>query len=389
MTINNKGKIVFINQWTGYLMKDVINVFAERYDSIALITGHISDLDKPLNEKVRIYRICKYNKKSILSRALTWCLGTIQALIYLKFRFRGYHIFYTSNPPIIAFTTLFLANKYSVLIYDIYPDALIAGRFLTKNSLLCKLWEKHNTKYFSGAQNIFTLTDGMAVTMSQYCNTEKIKVIYPWSSGYKTRLIDKSQNKFILANALENRFVVMYSGNIGLGHHVEKLLDIASQLKDHKEIIFLIIGEGWYKEKIKEGIESNNLFNCKLMPFQSSHMFEHSLQAADIGVVSISKDLASLCIPSKTFNLINKEIPILCISEGNSELATLITKYDIGKCFDPGQVIEMTKFIVTMREKKEMVKKYKKNLRECYQYFTPDNSLMFIESWKDQVLDKN
>jgi hypothetical protein len=42
-----------------------------------------------------------------------------------------------------------------------------------------------------------------------------------------------------------------------------------------------------------------------------------------------------------------------------------------------------------MREKKEMVKKYKKNLRECYQYFTPDNSLMFIESWKDQVLDKN
>jgi glycosyltransferase involved in cell wall biosynthesis len=375
-------KIVFINQVASHLTKDIINAFAETYDDISLIAGSISETGNPLNKKVKLSHILKYNRKSILKRFLTWSLATVQIVLIINLKFRKYHLFITSNPPTLAFITLFCRNKYSVQILDIYPDALVSGGFISSSSWINKIWIKRNRKFFSDAANVFTLTEGMAETLSQYCKTDKLKVIPQWPSSTGYSKIERSNNKFIQANAMEKYFIVMYSGNIGLGHHVDILVRTAKILKDQKEILFVIIGEGWNKPLVEKLIKEYELSNCLLLPYQPESMFKHSIQAADIGVVSVSKELASLCVPIKTYNLINNEVPLLCITEGKSELAVLVSKYDIGKCFTPNQLNEMSDYIKSLKSDKERILRYKQNLRKCSENFTPKNAFVYVNTFK-------
>ena len=39
-----KREIIIINQSTGYLMIDVVNAYAEKYESVVLMTGSINQL---------------------------------------------------------------------------------------------------------------------------------------------------------------------------------------------------------------------------------------------------------------------------------------------------------------------------------------------------------
>lgn len=379
--IRHNNKIVFINQAAGYLTKDLVNVFAERFGSIALIAGEIFETGNDLNPKVRISKIGAYKKKNIFLRITSWLLATAQAIFLVNVKYRSYHLFLISNPPTLAFLPLFCKNRYSVLIYDVYPDGLVAGRFISASSWVYKIWAERNRRFFLKAMNIFTLTEGMANTLTKYVNIERIKVIAPWSLFNSDHKIEKKNNRFIIKHNLEDYFLVMYSGNIGLGHRVDSLIEAAIILRNQKDIKFVIIGEGWNKQSVEELIEEYNLNNCLVLPFQPPEMFQYSLPAADIGVVSIATEGARVCAPSKTYNLINLEIPLLAITEQPSELANLIQKYDIGASFRFDQIMEMAEFILLVKEDKGLVNRYKKNLKECASIFTSANANKYLDNF--------
>jgi hypothetical protein len=111
-------------------------------------------------------------------------------------------------------------------------------------------------------------------------------------------------------------------------------------------------------------------------------MFQHSLPAADIGVVSIAIEGAKVCAPSKTYNLINVGIPLLAITEQPSELANLIQKYDIGGSFRFSQVNEMVEFILLVKNDKERQVIYRKNLKKCAGLFTSANTKEYLINFK-------
>jgi hypothetical protein len=99
-------------------------------------------------------------------------------------------------------------------------------------------------------------------------------------------------------------------------------------------------------------------------------------------MVAVSKEMATLCVPIKTYNLINNEIPLLCITEGESELSMLVSKYRIGQCFAPNQIKEMADFIVSLKSDERMMSEYKKNLRVCSREFTPENAFKYLDNFK-------
>ena len=374
-------KIVFVNQWASHPTKDIMNVFSEKVDDIALIAGYISESGRPLKSKVKISRIIKYNKKSTITRAITWFIATIQIIFLINIKYRKSHLFLTSNPPTSVFIPIFCKNKYSVQILDIYPDALVATKHISEKSWLNRIWVKQNKKFFQGADNVFTITEGMASTISKYCAREKIRVIVQWPMSTAITNIDRGKNEFIRSYNLENYFIVMYSGNIGLGHHVTSIVEVANILRDNSDIAFVIIGEGWNKLAVKKMIQEYKLSNCLLLPFQSPHMFKHSSQAADLGVASVSKELAMLSVPLKVYNLIHNNIPLLGITEGESELSELISRYEIGKCFTPSQLEEISDYIINLKDNKGIILKYKQNLENCSKYYTSENAIRYLDNF--------
>ena len=117
-------KVVLINQSTGYLMVDIVNAYASKYDRVSLMAGSIKVTERSLKDEVEVDKIIAYNRDSSLKRIFTWCWGTIQIFFKLLFNYRGYEIVYVTNPPMCYLLPLLLRHPFSVIVYDIYPDAL-------------------------------------------------------------------------------------------------------------------------------------------------------------------------------------------------------------------------------------------------------------------------
>ena len=70
---------------------------------------------------------------------------------------------------------------------------------------------------------------------------EKIAVIPPWSQDADVRFDAAGREQFRVAHGLQDKFVVMYSGNHSPVHPLDTLMQAADILKDDASIAFCFI----------------------------------------------------------------------------------------------------------------------------------------------------
>lgn len=374
-------KIVFINQGFNYLTIDIINEFADNYPDVSVITGSIRVQDLSLSQKVFVDKIITYNKKSLFTKTLTWLIGTVQIYFLLLIKYRKHELFFISIPPFAYLLTLLLKNKFTLLIWDVYPDTLKSYN-ISERSILYKLWQNLNRRILPKAHRLFTIGNRMADLVNQYADKKNITVIPLWSGLTKIKPIAKSENEFAIKHSLVDKFVVQYSGNIGYTHNLEILIETARELKDHEDIVFLIIGRGKRAKDIKDLIKTYNLRNCKMLPFQPDEILPYSLACADLGVVVLDEKTSQVSIPSKTYNLMAVGVPLLCIASKDSELGDYIDEYENGGIFSADQVKEICNFIQTLSSNKDLLNKFKRNSLKASRNFTRDNAKKFYQYYQ-------
>ncbi len=128
-----KSLIVFLNQSSGHLMIDIVNAFAKHYQELVLMTGCLNPRSKILDEKVKVEWLPEYKRDSNLQRIKSWFLAFIKSLFLIKTKYRKSDLFLVTNPPFSVFIPLFCKNKYNLLVYDIYPNALVEYNYFKRN----------------------------------------------------------------------------------------------------------------------------------------------------------------------------------------------------------------------------------------------------------------
>ena len=71
-------KIIFINQETGPLLIDIINVFAKENFNIILYTGKVIETYAKLDKNIKIKKFITYKKQNNLIRLFTWFIFFLQ-----------------------------------------------------------------------------------------------------------------------------------------------------------------------------------------------------------------------------------------------------------------------------------------------------------------------
>lgn len=373
---NGKKEIVFINQSTGYLMVDIINAHDDFFGKKILMTGSLAT-ENGERVKFSIKKIKKYDRSSTLKRLFTWILAFFQILWKVKTYHRKSYLFIVSNPPFAPFLPLFCKNSFSLLIYDIYPDLLVDYEIFSKNSVIVKFWEKLNSRVYKKADKVFTISEGMENRISEYLPEERIKVVSLWANEEYLKPIAKKKNKFVKENGLEDKFVVLYSGNLGKTHDLETLIYAAERIK-RDDILFLIIGGGDKKSKLQEMIREKELGNVIMKPWQPIEMLPYTLNSADLGVVTLGRGASDLSLPSKTFNYISVGAPLLCIAESSSELAKLVDKYDMGGAFRSTEIDEIVDYILSLADDKKQYNNIRNNVIKASNDFSKDNAKKFV-----------
>jgi hypothetical protein len=378
--MDHKRSVVIVNQAANYLTIDLANEFSNRFDQVFLITGGIHEQSERLSTNVKIEWINRYKSKNTVVKAWSYLVAYCFILFKLLTRFRKEEVLFVSIPPMSYLLGLFLQNRISILVWDVYPDVMrVAG--LSGKSIMYRILSRLNRMVFNRAHKIFTIGEVMSDLLAQYVSQEKIIIQPIWSIFQFNARIGKNENPFIEENRLKGKFIVQYSGNVGLTHRVELLIELADRLKQEEHIFFQIIGKGSRMQVLRKMVDDKRLENCQIMPFQSDDMFPYSLSAADLGVVILDEDASRGSVPSKSYNLMMFGIPALYITAEDSELSNYSRRYKHADSYTETQLDNAAAFIVRLSKSEILWKHYSLNAIRASMDFQRDNARKIVDKY--------
>lgn len=380
MSKSRNRKIVVFNQASNYLTVGLCNAFKQEFDEVVLITGSIHIQGEDLDNTVKVVKINHWVERPASKKMLSYLLALWKILVLLKFRFRKHEVFFISLPPMGYLLNLLVSNRFSMLIWDVYPDVFkITG--LKESSFLYKVWAQLNKKSFKKAYKIFTIGEKMADLLSNYVPREKLTIQPIWSIFQTSEKASRDTNPFALEHNLKDKFVVQYSGNIGLTHKVEVLVEIAEKLRGNANIVFQIIGRGPRVPHLQKIVKEKDLPNCRFLPFQSDDMFPFSLASANLGVVILDELTSKGSVPSKSYNLMSYGIPSLYIAATDSELHEYAFKFNHARCFSESDLDNAAAFIEALAADKALADTMSQNAVKASENFKRGNADLFIQKY--------
>jgi colanic acid biosynthesis glycosyl transferase WcaI len=328
-------RIIFLNQSLGRLFLELAEDVSERLGSSYLFTG---TQPESLSSTLILRRAPAYDNRTLLTRA---CSGTLFMLAAIKEILEVRHdvlLFVVSNPPMMPWLAL-LGNlvrqqPYIVLVYDIHPELLVNLGWLNHGHPLIRLWRWFNRLAYRRAAHIVTLGEHMAHTLERYLPPErfgdKLSVIPTWVDIEHFTPLDKNENPFALQYKQQDKFTVLYSGNIGFSHDISLMVDAAQELREQPEFHFMIIGHGPGKAELEDRVCSAGLENVTILPFQPQEVLPYSLAMADVAVVSVARGAEGLNMPSKTYYLMAVGAALIGLSQPPNDLSAVIEQYECG-----------------------------------------------------------
>jgi len=157
------------------------------------------------------------------------------------------------------------------------------------------------------------------------------------------------ENKFINNFNLEDKFVVLYSGNQGRCHDLNTILDCVKHLKNQHEIVFIFVGNGFHNKKIRKFISAENISNCLILPYQKKRDLKYILSAADIGLVSVIDEATDIVAPSKLYGHLACKNAVGIISNEKSYLKNIVEANNCGKWFKNKDFINLANWILELK----------------------------------------
>ncbi len=353
----------------------------------ALLTGHPDTLAKGDQAQLRLFRAAPYKRGSYPVRILAWLHYMVEAFFWLWRWPRSTPLLLFSNPPCLPWLGLAMralrGQHYSVMVHDIYPDVLTRLAGVPEQHPIVHLWRWLNRLAYERAEVVMTLGEHMAATLAKQFNPARtlagaIKVIYPWADTEAIRPIPKAENPFAQQYGQVDKLTVMYSGNMGLGHDIETMLAAAVQLQSIPDIHFMFIGAGPKWQVVADTIREQKLSNVTLLPWQPEHMLPYTLATADIALVSLEPEMASLAIPSKAFSSLAAGTPIMVICSEKSELTDIVMRTNCGWLVSENSAEKICNILISMSKRNDILDKIKINSRNASEKLGSRNNSMII-----------
>jgi glycosyltransferase involved in cell wall biosynthesis len=213
-----------------------------------------------------------------------------------------------------------------------------------------------------------TLGDCMAATLAGRFDPTRTKagrleIIPPWADTAKLRPRPKAENWFARSQAQVGKLTVMYSGNMGMGHDIETMLNAARRLRSARDLHFMFIGAGPKWQIIADYLHKEAPANVTLLPWQPEAVVPFSLATADVALVSLEAGAEGLAFPSKALSAMAAGSALLGLSNIPSDLQVLIEQFHCGLNIKPGDVEGLVKAILTFKNNQIFLNKCRESAR--------------------------
>ena len=343
-----KPSILFLNRVyppadgaTGQLLAELAPELARRGHSVTVVTSQPGGgcVSTETVDGVRVERVngLPFTRASHWRRALSY-LSLYPALLWRALRLPRADVVVTlTDPPLLLVLGVVLktlrGSRHVHWAQDIYPELAEEMDVLPKDGRIARALRWISTAGLRHADQVIAVGRCMKARLVQRgLAPSAIEVIPNWGHGPDELEAKKcAPNPFRNEHGLGDRFVIMYSGNLGLAHPFEAILDAAEQLRaTHPHVLFLFVGNGPRLPWVREQVAQRKLKNVHFLPFQPRETLAQSLAAADLHLASMLHELCGLVVPSKVYGVLSVGKPCVFLGPVESEAAQFILQNGCG-----------------------------------------------------------
>lgn len=351
-----RPKILFLNRsyWpdaeaSGQLLTELCEDLANEFD-VTVIAGQpnqnpagvpCKSFGTQQHRGVTIRRVphLKFAKRSFVGRALNLLSYLFGATLTATFAARPAVIVVETDPFLLPLVGRFLRWRHRarlvVYLQDIYPDVAIAlGKI--RNGWFTRFLRRRLFAVYRAADRVIVLGEDMRELLTASgVPDERITTLPNWADTSRIYPV-RGQNAFRRHERLEDRFVVMYSGNLGLCQNLDEVMEAADRLRDRRDVEFVFVGDGASRPRLEKTARERNLSNVRFLPYQPQTELAHSLSAADVQLVPLDPRVTGCLVPSKLYGVLAAGIPAIVVADERSEAARVVREADVGKVVSPG-----------------------------------------------------
>lgn len=418
--MNKKKLLIYAHYYvpdtasTGQILRELAEGMQEEFDItiICVVPSYLGTIEQKYQTqrfykenlngvdilRVRVPEFSKTNKVSRIKNIVSYFTGAMIATFKVG---KQDYVFSISQPPILGgllgvWGKWVKGAKFIYNIQDFNPEQVMAVNYST-NKFVLKLMMILDKFSCKRSNLIITVGRDLVDTVEQRFKGKKVpktvminnwtdeKEIYPLPSNHEKVMEFKSKY------GLEDKFIIMYSGNIGLYYDLENIMKVIRKFKpgtkttEGKEVVFAFVGAGSILDKLILYKEKHQLDNVVFIPYQDKADLIYSLNAGDVHWVVNSKGIKGVSCPSKCYGVMAAGKPILGVLESGAECRLLIEETGCGLCCEPGDYGKIKKQIehFIKCETKTSIEMGRKGREYLERYLTKDVS---IEKYVDEIL---
>ncbi|MBP2032463.1 glycosyltransferase involved in cell wall biosynthesis [Clostridium algifaecis] len=310
-------------------------------------------------EGIKVVRTSIYatKEKSFTKRLRNYLSFTFSSVFTGAKHVGNQDVVLTESPPLFLGWSGYVISKklkakFVFNISDLWPESAVKLGVL-HNKLLIKASTLLEEYCYRKADAVTGQTKGIVKNIvDRGFDEKKVHLI---TNGVDTEFFKKENrdDEFRKSIGIENKFAACYGGIHGLAQGLEVIINAAEILKDKENIQFVFVGDGPEKKKLIDMVNNKGLKNVTFLPVQPKANMPRIIASMDASVIPLKKlDLFKGALPSKMFEALSTELPIVLAVEG--EAANLINEAKAGIVVEPENSKAMADAILKLAEDVEL-----------------------------------
>lgn len=369
---------------TGQILRELAEGMLDKFDItvICVVPSYLGTIEDRYKTKkyyqeeingvkilrIRVSEFSKTNKQSRIKNILGYFFGAMAATFQVG---KQDYVLSISQPPVLGGLLGVWGKwvKHAKFIYNIQdfnPEQIIAVGY-SKNKLVTTMMMGLDKFSCKQSNLIITVGRDLVETVEKRFKGRKVPqtvMINNWideNEIYPLLEDHPGVVEFKKKYGLDGKFVIMYSGNIGLYYDLEKLIKVLKQFRkgytltgvyekgpktgDGREVVFAFVGAGSVLDQLQRYSKKHHFENIVFIPYQDKKDLIYSLNAGDVHWCVNAKGIKGVSCPSKAYGIMAAGKAMIGVLERGTEVRGLIEECNCGKCCDPGDYVEVADII--------------------------------------------
>jgi colanic acid biosynthesis glycosyl transferase WcaI len=330
---------------TAQLLAELCSSLSNEY-AITVVTGRLAipraDPGRTEHDGVEIVRVSStsFDRSRLFLRGInyvTYLIASFRAGLAAE---RPDVVLCMTDPPIIADVALLVGRRFGaplvVVSQDVFPEIAVELKRLESPALV-GLMRMLIGYYLRRADRVVAIGETMRRRLEQKgAPPKRIRVIPNWVD---TRQIQPAprDNDWAREHALDGKFVVMHSGNIGHAQDLDGLVRATTFLRDLDDLVVAVIGGGARHADLLALSELLDADRVVFFGYQPRETLSLSLSTASIHVVGLARGLSGYVVPSRLYGILAAGRPVIVAADEDSETALVVEREGCGIVVPPGR----------------------------------------------------